>query len=98
VDPSANDAPLGVIRVGVDGVDPRLGNHVGSLRRDFVVRGTDSGTPGHTTPGDTLLAPGPPVPRSRGSQTTSVMLPRLSVPACQLRAGGEHRRAGVFAG
>jgi hypothetical protein len=58
VEPSADDAPLGTICVGLDGADPQPGDDAGIPCRDLVVWGTDSGTPGHTTPGNTVSTPG----------------------------------------
>jgi hypothetical protein len=54
VELSADDAPVGPINVGADGVDPRSGDDAGTLHRDLVVWGTDSCTPGHTTLGNTV--------------------------------------------
>jgi hypothetical protein len=62
VAPGADDAPLGAISIEADRAGPQLGNDVRSPHRDLVVRGTNSGTFGHTTPGDTV-----PTPRSSGA-------------------------------
>jgi hypothetical protein len=58
VGPGADDAPLGAISIGADGADPRLGNFARNLHHDLLKWGTDSGMPGHTTPGDMVPALG----------------------------------------
>jgi hypothetical protein len=58
VEPGIDDAPHGAVSVEMDGADPRLGDDVGSLRRDLVVHGTDPGTPRCIAPGDAVPFPG----------------------------------------
>jgi hypothetical protein len=58
VEPDADDAPLGVISIRADGVDPWLGDNARSLHRDLVIHGACPGTPGHTASCDTVPSPG----------------------------------------
>jgi hypothetical protein len=67
VGPCADDVPLGAVSVEADWVGPWPGDDAGSPCRDLVVWGADSGTLGHTTPGDTA-----PAPRSSGAMNLGV--------------------------
>jgi hypothetical protein len=58
VETGADDAPLGTVNIEADEADPRPSDDGRSPHCDLVVRGTDSGMPGHTTPNDTVLVPG----------------------------------------
>jgi hypothetical protein len=87
VEPDADDVSLGAVSIGVDGADPRPSGDAGNLCSELVVHGAD--TPGHTTLGNAIPAPGfSGAVGSGGRWTTSVEFPQLSVPACQLREGG----------
>jgi hypothetical protein len=99
VEPGVDDTPLGAISTKVDGAGPQPSDDAGSPCRDLVVRGINSSMLGHTTLG--THGPSPRVLGCRGSggsQTASTGLPRFSVLACELGAGGEQHRAGMFAG
>jgi hypothetical protein len=58
VEPNIDNALLGTISVGAGRANPQPCDDTGSPRHELVVWGTDIGMPGHTTPGDTVLAPG----------------------------------------
>jgi hypothetical protein len=61
-----DDAPLGMDNVGIDGVDPRLGDDDGSLCCDLVVCGAGPGAPWCTTLGNTVPAPGSSIAMAPG--------------------------------
>jgi hypothetical protein len=54
----ADDTPLGVDSIEVDGADPWLEDDAKGLCRDLVVCGVSPSMPGCTALGDVALAPG----------------------------------------
>jgi hypothetical protein len=54
--PSAGGATQGATGVGVVGASPQLGDGIGSLLWDLVIRGTSAGVPGSAVLGDAAPA------------------------------------------
>jgi hypothetical protein len=56
-EPNADGASVGIVSVEVDGACPRLGDDVGCLPHDLLVRGALLGMPGSATMDDVIPAP-----------------------------------------
>jgi hypothetical protein len=62
VEAVAGDTRLGVDSVKADGTKPQPDDATGGSCLDLVMRGSSASTPGHTTPGNAVLAPPPRFP------------------------------------